>query len=153
MPKLKWQKNARDLILNIYDLLTPSICDRPVQSSHFAAFNLPPKGIVPTHCWGKGSFFSRWSEQSIMKTRQFKYTEKFTTKNENFSDKKLWYISYFCSKQRLRYSLEPPRRGGSNEYPRRGGSNEYPQSMFWAEIRKIMYTSVNPSFYYIKVGF
>ena len=43
------------------------------------------------------------------------------------------------------YSLEPPRRGGSNEY-RRGGSNEYPQSMFWAQIRKIMYTPVNPSF-------
>ena len=35
------------------------------------------------------------------------------------------------------YSLEPPPRGGSNEYP---------QSMFWAEIRKIMYTPVNPSF-------
>ena len=35
------------------------------------------------------------------------------------------------------YSLEPPRRGGSNVYP---------QSMFWAEIRKIMYTPVNPSF-------
>ena len=35
------------------------------------------------------------------------------------------------------YSLEPPRRGGSNEYP---------QSMFWAEITKIMYTPVNPSF-------
>ena len=35
------------------------------------------------------------------------------------------------------YSLEPPRYGGSNEYP---------QSMFWAEIRKIMYTPVNPSF-------
>ena len=35
------------------------------------------------------------------------------------------------------YSLEPPRRGGSNEYP---------QSMFLVEIRKIMYTSVNPSF-------
>ena len=47
------------------------------------------------------------------------------------------------------YSLEPPRRGGSNEYqnlcldcgyslepPRRGGSNEYPQSMFWAESRR-----------------
>ena len=33
------------------------------------------------------------------------------------------------------YSLEPPRRGGSNEYP---------QSMFRAEIRKIVY---------IKVGF
>ena len=33
------------------------------------------------------------------------------------------------------YSLEP-----------RGGSNEYTQSMFWAEIRKLMYTPVNPSF-------
>ena len=35
------------------------------------------------------------------------------------------------------YSLEPPRRGGSNGYQ---------QSMFLAEIRKIMYTPVNPSF-------
>ena len=35
------------------------------------------------------------------------------------------------------YSLEPPRRGDSNKYP---------QSMFWAEIRRIMYTPVNPSF-------
>ena len=35
------------------------------------------------------------------------------------------------------YSLEPPRRGDSNEYP---------QSLLWAEIRKIMYTPVNPSF-------
>ena len=35
------------------------------------------------------------------------------------------------------YSLEPPRRGGSNEYY---------NLCFWAEIRKIMYTPVNPSF-------
>ena len=35
------------------------------------------------------------------------------------------------------YSLEPPRRGGSNECP---------QSMFWAEIRQIMYTPVKLSF-------
>ena len=35
------------------------------------------------------------------------------------------------------YSLEPPRRGGSNEYP---------QSMFSSKIRKVMYTPVNPSF-------
>ena len=35
------------------------------------------------------------------------------------------------------YSLEPPRRGGSNEYP---------QSIFLAEITQIMYTPVNPSF-------
>ena len=34
------------------------------------------------------------------------------------------------------YSLEPPRRGGSNEYP---------QSMFWAEIWKIS------EFFYLKI--
>ena len=32
------------------------------------------------------------------------------------------------------------------ESPRRGSSNEYQQSMFYAVIRKIMYTPVNPSF-------
>ena len=32
------------------------------------------------------------------------------------------------------------------ELPQRGGSNKYPQSMFWAEIRKIIYTPVNPRF-------
>ena len=37
---------------------------------------------------------------------------------------KVWYFSYFCSKHRLWYSLEPPRRGGSNEYP---------QSMFFEQ--------------------
>ena len=35
------------------------------------------------------------------------------------------------------YLLEPPRRGGSNEYP---------QSMFRAEIRKLMYNPVTPSY-------
>ena len=35
------------------------------------------------------------------------------------------------------YSLEPPRRGGSNEYP---------QSMFLRRNKKKMFTPVNPSF-------
>ena len=38
------------------------------------------------------------------------------------------------------------------EPPRRGGSNEYPQFMFRAEIKKIMFTPVNPSFMYKKWG-
>ena len=40
------------------------------------------------------------------------------------------YIIFLISAQNIGYvySLEPPRRGGSNEYP---------QSMFWAEIWKI----------------
>ena len=85
----------------------------------------------------------------ITKIRLFKYIHFFTSKNFKFSDKKFWYFSYFCSKYRFRYLLEPPHRGGSNDYPQsmfwRGSSYEYPQSMFWAEMRKIMYTPVNPS--------
>ena len=90
---------------------------------------------------------------NITKTRLFKYTKNFITSD-------IFHISALnidCG-----YSLEPPRLGGSNEYPqsmfwavirkimytpvnpRWGGSNEYSQSMFWAVIRKIMYTPVNP---------
>ena len=53
-----------------------------------------------------------------MKIRLFKYTENFTTKNENFQTK---YSDIFhISSQNIDcgYSLEPPRRGISNEYPK-----------------------------------
>ena len=42
------------------------------------------------------------------------------------------------------YSLEPPRRGGSNEYP---------QSMFLSRNKKNNVYPCKPEFYYIKVGF
>ena len=74
----------------------------------------------------------------IMKTRLFKYTENFTSKNLKFSDKNLWYFFHiFAQNIDCGYSLEPPRRGGSNEYQ---------QSMFRAKIWKIMYTHINPNF-------
>ena len=41
------------------------------------------------------------------------------------------------------YSLEPPRRGGSNEYP---------QSMFLSRNEKIIYTPVNLNFTIYKWG-
>ena len=42
------------------------------------------------------------------------------------------------------YSLEPPRRGGSNEYP---------QFMFLSRNKKNNVYPGKPQFYYIKVGF
>ena len=42
------------------------------------------------------------------------------------------------------YSLEPPRRGGSNGYP---------QSMFLSRNKKNNVYPCKPQFYYIKVGF
>ena len=58
-------------------------------------------------------------------------------KKENYQIKNSDIFHISAQNIDCRYSLEPPHRGGSNEYP---------QSMFWAEIRKIMYTPVNPSF-------
>ena len=82
----------------------------------------------------------------------------FPPKNENFQIKNSDIFHISAQNINCGYSLEPPRRSGSNEYPQfmfwadRGGSNEYPQSMFWAEIRKIMYIPVNPSFTIQKWG-
>ena len=82
----------------------------------------------------------------ITKTRLFKcmYKDNFTSKTRKFSDKKLWYFSYLCSNIDCGYSLEPPRRGGSNENP---------QSMFLSRNMKNNVYPCKPQFYYIKVGF
>ena len=58
-----------------------------------------------------------WSDRAITKTRLFKYIENFNSKNWKFSDKKNSDI-FQISTQNIDcgYSLEPPRRGGSNEY-------------------------------------
>ena len=70
----------------------------------------------------------------ITKTRLFKYTEKFTTKIWKLSHNKTDIFHISAQNIDCGYSLEPPRRGGSNEYQ---------QFIF---IRKIMYVPVNPSF-------
>ena len=83
-------------------------------------------------------FFSKILSGLITKTRLYKYIGNFTTKKlKIFSDKNSDIFHISAQNIDCGYSLEPPRRGGSNEYP---------QSLFWAEIRKIMYTPVNPSF-------
>ena len=56
------------------------------------------------------------------------------------------YIIFLISAQNIDcgYSLEPPRRGGSNEYP---------QSMFWAEIWKISEFFLSGNFQVLEVKF
>ena len=65
-------------------------------------------------------------------------------KKENFQIKQsdIFYIS--AQSIDCGYSLEPPRRGGSNEYP---------QPMFFSRNKKNNVYSCKPQFYYIKVGF
>ena len=82
--------------------------------------------------------------KSIMKIRLFKYIENFSSKIWKFSDKILWYFHISAENIDCGYSLEPPRRGGSNEYH---------NLCFWAEIKKSNVCSCKFQFYYIKVGF
>ena len=65
------------------------------------------------------------------------YRKKLTPKIEIFQIKNANIFHISVQNIDCGYSLEPPRRGGSNEYP---------QSMFMSRNMKIMYTPVNPSF-------
>ena len=80
----------------------------------------------------------------MTKTRLFKYIENFTTKNENFQIKNSDIFHSSAQNIDCGYSLEPPRRGGSNEYP---------QSMFLSRNKTNNVYPCKPQFYYIKVGF
>ena len=65
-------------------------------------------------------------------------------KTENFQIKKSDILYISVQNIDFGYSLEPPRRGGSNEYP---------QSMFLSRNMKNNVYPCKPQFYYVKVGF
>ena len=75
------------------------------------------------------------------KIRLFKYTENFTTQNWMFSDKNSDIFHISAQNIDCGYSLEPPRRGGSNEYQ---------QSMFLNRYKKNYVYPCKHQFYYIK---
>ena len=81
---------------------------------------------------------------SITKTRLFKYIENFTSKNRKNAGKTSNVFHISAQNIDCGYSLEPPRRGGSNEHP---------QYMFLSRNKKNNVYPCKPQFYYIKVGF
>ena len=83
-------------------------------------------------------------EAFITKTQLFKYIENFTTKKMKISDKNSDIFHISAQNIACGYSLEPPRRGGSNEYP---------QSMFLSRNKNNNVYPCKPQFYYIKAGF
>ena len=83
-------------------------------------------------------------QHDITKTRLLKYIENFTSQNCKFSDKNSDIFHISDQNIDCGYSLEPPRRGGSNENP---------QSMFSSKNKKNNVYPCKPQFYYIKVGF
>ena len=82
---------------------------------------------------------------NITKTCLFKYSEHFNhQKKWKFSDKNSDISHTSGQNIDCGYSLEMPRRGGSNEYP---------QSMFLGRNKKNNVYPCKPQFHYIKVGF
>ena len=76
----------------------------------------------------------------VKHSRLFKYIYiyiKTLPKTENFQIKNCNIFHISSQNIDCGYTLEPPRRGGSNECS---------QSMFLSRNKKIMYTLVNPSF-------
>ena len=65
-------------------------------------------------------------------------------KNENFQIKNSDIFHISAQNIDCRYSLEPPRRGGSNGYP---------QYMFLSRNKKTNVYPCKPQFDYIQVGF
>ena len=81
----------------------------------------------------------------ITKTRLFKYIVNFNSKKtEIFQMKNSDIFHIIVQNIDCWYSLEPPRRGGSNGYP---------QSMFSSRNKKNNVYPCKPQFYCIKVGF
>ena len=66
------------------------------------------------------------------------YSNFFRSKIDNFQ-RIFFFYSFLIFAQNIDcgYTLEPPRRGGSNEYP---------QSVFWRKNKKNRYTPAYPSF-------
>ena len=90
-------------------------------------------------------FLSMWLQAEHYENTPIQiHLEFYHKKNENFQVKKSDIFNVFAQNIDCWYSLEPPRRGGSNEYP---------QSMFLSRNNKNNEYPCKPQFYYIKVGF
>ena len=89
-----------------------------------------------TQLWRRLVSLQKQAYSNILKISQ--------PKNETFSDKNSDIFHISAQNIDCGYSLEPPRRGGSNEYP---------QSMFLSRNKKNNVHPCKPQFYCIKVGF
>ena len=103
---------------------------------------VPEDGVI--ECQEIGTCKYKYSSRHYENTPIFKDIENFTTKHEHFQIKNSDIFHISAQNIDCGYSLESPRRGGSNEYP---------QSMFLSRNKKNNVYPCKPQFYCIKVGF
>ena len=81
-------------------------------------------------------------DQNITKNTPIQIYRNFTPKTEIFQIKNSDIFHISAQNIDCGYSLEPPRRGGSNEYP---------QSMFLSKNKKYNVYPCKPQFYYMQL--
>ena len=87
--------------------------------------------------FGNCSFmYDHYLVSSLRKHAHMIYSNFFRSKINNFQRKIFDIFLIFAQNIDCGYTLEPPRRGGSNEYP---------QSMFWSKNKKNRYAPAYPS--------
>ena len=112
-PVLEWHNDsAASLIYHCINPFTPEFLKWAHPSLSLNTSIVTNRGLVKSvmewqkcRSWWDSSLWALLSASTlfanIMKTCLFKYIENFISKNWKFSDKKLRYFSYFCSKHRL----------------------------------------------------
>ena len=88
--------------------------------------------------------FYKHGQTALRKHAYSNILKNLQPKKENIQIKNSDIFHIYAQNIYYGYSLEPPRRGGSNEYP---------QSMFFSRNKKNNVYLCKPQFYYIKVGF
>ena len=88
--------------------------------------------VIPVLCYNCHQNVLTLRKHAHAIYRDFCLLKILKTLSENFDIFLIFAQNIDCG-----YTLEPPRRGGSNEYP---------QSMFWSKNKKNRYTPANPSF-------
>ena len=127
-----WETLNKDVTERLSSGKVSSAPIKTVRRSGTKYFHLPSSVTTPLLTISYMITLRKHAYSNILKILQSK-TENFQMKNSE-----IFHIS--AENIDCGYSLEPPRRGGSNEYP---------QSMFLAEIRKNNIYPCKPQFYYI----
>ena len=99
---------------------------------------------INLRCARVRSLFSRFGSYSLRKRAYSNILETSPLNTEHFQIKNFDIFHISAENIDCGYSLEPPRRGGSNEYS---------QSVFLSSNKKNNVYPCKPQFYYIKVGF
>ena len=114
VPHYSGSRQRRKALI-LYAMILTADSDGPDQTarSHSLIWAFAVRACPEDTFWlGTAHLFSTTN----MKTCLFKYNEIFTTKNEHFQIKNSNIFHISAKNINCGFSLEPPRRGGSNEY-------------------------------------